>query len=103
MTCEKWLRSGLFTDVTAFWQTTLYDMLLLIRGMCDVRTESVQMQNVYNGNILAMLLNVAPRKSRKVFSWTDFYPDIRIAETKGKEMTDEEIGNTLHSMFPGGA
>jgi len=43
-----------------------------------------------------MILNTTPRKSRKVYKWTDFYPNLK---EKKEEMTNEEIAGKLHAMF----
>jgi len=76
---------------------SLYDALLVLKGI-GTRTENqILLQNMYQGNLLAMILNTTPRKTRKVYRWSDFYPDRK----EKKEMTNEEIREKLHGMFGG--
>lgn len=97
-TAEQWLSSGMFLDTRAFWQTTLYDMILIIRGMSQRAKNDLRMRNIYEGNLLAMIVNTTPRKSSKTYQWTDFYQDTL---TEHKEMTTQDISDKLHAMFRG--
>ncbi|HJJ32702.1 MAG TPA: hypothetical protein O0X25_04130 [Methanocorpusculum sp.] len=98
-TADEWLSSGIFDNAESFWRTSLYDLILLIRGRTKHRQNETLQQNIYEGNLLAMIANTTPRRSRKVYKWTDFYRDTSKQETK--EMTSEEIAHKLHLMFGG--
>lgn len=98
-TAEQWLSSGMFTDTRAFWKTTLYDMVLILRGISQKNRSEIRMRNIYEGNLLAMIVNTTPRKSSKTYQWTDFYQDTQ--EPQHKEMTTQDISEKLHAMFGG--
>lgn len=78
---------------------TLYDALLILKGIGEQTLNRMQMDNIYQGNLLAMLVNLTPRKSNKTYRWTDFYRDI--TEKEDRQMTTEEISMKLHAMFGG--
>jgi len=78
---------------------TLYDALLVMKGIGEQTLNKLQMNNIYNGNLLAMLLNVTPRKSNRTYKWTDFYRDLTKEEKH--EMTGDDIHSMLHAMFGG--
>jgi len=70
--CEGWLASGHFIDANSFWQMSLYDALLVLRGI-GTRTENqILLETMYQGNLLAMILNTTPRETRKSLSMERF-------------------------------
>ena len=98
-TADEWLSSGIWTDAAVFWKTSLYDLILIIRGHTKRAANEMLMHNIYNGNLLAMIANTTPRKSRKVYHWTDFYRDT--SKHEETEMTTDDIATKLHLMFGG--
>ena len=78
---------------------TLYDCLLILKGIGEQTLNRIQMNNIYNGNILAMLVNLTPRKNHRSYKWSDFYRDVSVKEVH--EMTNDDISKKLHAMFGG--
>lgn len=87
--------SGIFSDAISFWRMTVYDILCLIHGISERRIAESQMDNIRAGNQLAMMANLTPRKSNKVYKWTDFYADMSVREPQ----SDEEIADRLLAYF----
>ena len=98
-TADEWLASGIWTDAAVFWKTSLYDLILIIRGHTKRTANEMLLNNIYNGNLLAMIANVTPRRSRKTYRWTDFYKDT--SKHEENEMTTDDIAAKLHLMFGG--
>lgn len=87
--------SGIFKDAITFWKMTIADVLCILHGVSELKSSEIQIDNIRAGNQLAMMVNLTPRKSMKMYKWSDFYNDLSVKEP----MSDEEISDKLLAYF----
>lgn len=92
--------SGIFRDAVSFWKQTVADALCIIHGVTNARISDTQMNNIRAGNQLAMMANLTPRKSQKVYKWSDFYADMN-SPSAMEPQTPDEIASRLRAYFGG--
>ncbi len=92
------ISSGLFENSRTVWESSIYDLILMIRGKNEAFEKQMQIDNIRFGSMMAAIYNTIPRRDKRKFQWTDFYKDRSMPKT----MTDEEVITKIRSMFGGG-
>jgi len=91
------ISSGLFDDPFKVGKYTLRQISLIVKG----KLANIRRNDMYNGNIVAMLYNVNRGKDMEAISWKDVYPDeIRV---KHEQTVDEmqEIAKAITKALGG--
>ena len=80
----------------------MYELQMLLEGLCERERARMQENNVFFGTLTAAIYNSRrTKRSDKVWMWNDFYRDLSKTEEK-REMTDDELYLTLRTIFGGG-
>lgn len=91
------MTSGLFDDPIQVGRYTLYQISLIVKG----KHARNRREDMYNGNIVAMLYNVNRGKGVDPITWKDVYPDeiVEIREQSVNEM--QEIAKAITKALGG--
>ena len=91
------MTSGLFDDPIQVGRYTLYQISLIIKG----KHARDRREDMYNGNIVAMLYNINRGKGVDPITWKDVYPDeiVEIREQSVDEM--QEIAKAITKALGG--
>lgn len=96
------IKSGLIDDPRIIYELTMYELQMLLEGLCERERARMQENNVFFGTLTAAIYNSRrTKRSDKVWMWNDFYRDLSKTEEK-REMTDDELYLTLRTIFGGG-
>ena len=89
--------SGLFDDPIQVGRYTLYQISLIVKG----KHAQNRREDMYNGNIIAMLYNINRGKGVDPITWKDVYPDeiVEIREQSVDEM--QEIAKAITKALGG--
>jgi hypothetical protein len=89
--------SGLFDDPIQVGRYTLYQISLIVKG----KHARNRREDMYNGNIIAMLYNINRGKGVDPITWKDVYPDeiVEIREQSVDEM--QEIAKAITKALGG--
>ncbi len=91
------MTSGLFDDPIQVGRYTLYQISLIVKG----KHARNRREDMYNGNIIAMLYNINRGKGVDPITWKDVYPDeiVEIREQSVDEM--QEIAKAITKALGG--
>ena len=91
------MTSGLFDDPIQVGRYTLYQISLIVKG----KHARNRREDMYNGNIVAMLYNINRGKGVDPITWKDVYPDeiVEIREQSVDEM--QEIAKAITKALGG--
>ena len=91
------MTSGLFDDPIQVGRYTLYQISLIVKG----KRARDRREDMYNGNIIAMLYNINRGKGVDPITWKDVYPDeiVEIREQSVNEM--QEIAKAITKALGG--
>ena len=91
------MTSGLFDDPLQVGRYTLYQISLIVKG----KHAKNRREDMYNGNIVAMLYNINRGKGVDPITWKDVYPDeiVEIREQSVDEM--QEIAKAITKALGG--
>ena len=91
------MTSGLFDDPIQVGRYTLYQISLIVKG----KHARNRREDMYNGNIIAMLYNINRGKGVDPITWKDVYPDeiVEIREQSVNEM--QEIAKAITKALGG--
>lgn len=96
------IKSGLIDDPRIIYELTMYELQMLLEGLCERERARMQENNVFFGTLTAAIYNSRrTKRSDRVWMWNDFYRDLSKKEEK-REMTDDELYLTLRTIFGGG-
>lgn len=99
---EAVIKTGLIADPRIVYELTMYELQVLLEGLCERERARMQENHIYFGTLTAAVYNSRrTKRSDRVWAWNDFYRDLSKTEEK-REMTDDEIYQTLRMMFGGG-
>jgi len=91
------ISSGLFDDPFKVGKYTLRQISLIVKG----KLANIRRNDMYNGNIVAMLYNINRAKGKDPITWKDVYPE-EVQEIREQSVNEmQEIAKAITKALGG--
>lgn len=91
------ISSGLFDDPFKVGKCTLRQISLIVKG----KLANIRRNDMYNGNIVAMLYNINRAKGKDPITWKDVYPE-EVQEIREQSVNEmQEIAKAITKALGG--